>query len=67
MQRSNKTPAHTFITLITFVVFQCEVGINRELARQGEGKPLSVGKVILVHRGDSLDHLSAAGHGVNKL
>lgn len=67
MQYSNKTRANTFITLITFIVFQREVGINRELVWQGEGKPLSVGKVILVHCGDSLDHLSSAGQGVNNM
>lgn len=45
------------IALITFIVLQGEVGINGQLARQREGKPLSVGKVVLIHGRDRLDHL----------
>lgn len=52
-------------TLITFIVFQGEVGINLELAGQSEGEPLSVGKVILVHCRDRLDHLLVTRHGIN--
>lgn len=45
------------ITLITFIVFQGEVRIDWLLAGQGKGEPLSIGKVILVHCCDGLDHL----------
>lgn len=45
------------MTLITFIVFQGEVRIDWLLARQGKGEALSIGKVILVHCCDRLDHL----------
>lgn len=45
------------MALITFIVFQGEVRINWKLAGQGEGEPLSIGKVILVHCCDGLDQL----------
>lgn len=54
-------------TKITFVVFQGEVGINWQLAGQSKGKPLSVGKVVLVHCRDSLDHLLFTGHNIFNL
>lgn len=45
------------MALITFVVFQGEVRIDWQLAGQGKGEPLSIGKIILVHCRDGLDHL----------
>lgn len=61
-QYSWKMQTNILIALITFIVFQGEVGINGQLARQSEGKPLSVGKVILIHCRDSLDNLLFTGH-----